>query len=55
MIPRYGLFGGAVTQLFIEFMFMIGAIWTGSRKKMQPIFSRGKMSLLLGILVVVGI
>jgi len=55
LIPRYGLFGGAITQLFIEFMFMIGAIWIGGRKKLQPIFSRKKMRLLLGILIVVSV
>ncbi len=55
LIPKYGLFGGAVTQLSIEFMFMIGAIWVGGRQKMQPIFSRGKLILLLGIIVIIGL
>ena len=50
LIPKYGLFGWAVTQASIEFMFMIWAIRTGSRKKVQPIFSRKKMWLLIGIL-----
>ena len=55
LIPKYWLFGGAITQLFIEFMFMIGAVWTGSRKKVQPIFSRSKMFLLSGIVIFIAI
>lgn len=55
LIPKYGLFGGAVTQLFIEFMFMIGAIWMGGRKRVQPMFSRKKMWLLFAILALGGI
>jgi O-antigen/teichoic acid export membrane protein len=39
MIPKYGLFGWAVTQLTIEFIFMLGAIRIGKRKKVQPVFS----------------
>lgn len=39
MIPRYWLLGWAITQLAIEFIFMIGAIRIGKQKKVQPIFS----------------
>jgi len=39
MIPQYGLFGGVVTQLSIELIFMFGAIFIGKMKKVQPIFS----------------
>jgi hypothetical protein len=39
MIPKFGLFGGVVTQLSIELIFMFGAIRVGKRKKIQPIFS----------------
>lgn len=39
MIPKYGLFGGIVTQLSIELIFMFGAIIVGKTKKIQPIFS----------------
>lgn len=39
MIPKYWLLGGAITQLAIEFIFMIGAIRIGRQKKVQPIFS----------------
>lgn len=39
MIPKYWLFGWAVTQLTIELLFMLGAIRVGKRKKVQPIFS----------------
>jgi hypothetical protein len=42
MIPKYGLFGGAITQLTIEFIFMFGAIRVGKIKKIQPIFSLKK-------------
>jgi O-antigen/teichoic acid export membrane protein len=51
LIPKYGLRWGALTQLTIEFLFMIGAIRIGMRKKVQPIFSRSKLFLLMGILV----
>ena len=51
MIPKYGLFGGAVTQLTIELLFMLGAIRVGHRKKVQPIFSLRKWFLLLLILI----
>lgn len=52
MIPKYGLFGGAITQLTIEFIFMFGAIRVGKRKKIQPIFSLRKWFLLTIILIV---
>ncbi len=39
MIPMYGLLGWIVTQLTIEFIFMMGAIRVGKRKKVQPLFS----------------
>ena len=39
MIPKYWLFGWAITQLAIELLFMLGAIRIGKRKKVSPIFS----------------
>ncbi len=51
LIPTYGLRGGVLTQLAIEFLFMLGAIWIGMRKKVQPVFSRGRLLLLMGILI----
>jgi O-antigen/teichoic acid export membrane protein len=50
MIPQYGLFGWVVTQMTIEFLFMLGAIWVGKRKKVQPIFSLKIWWILLLIL-----
>jgi len=56
MIPKYWLFGWAVTQLTIELLFMLGAIRVGKRKKVQPIFSwniwRRLTFILLGMSVV---
>lgn len=49
-IPHYGLWGWAITQLAIEFVFMVGAIRIGKRKKVQPIVSwklSWKLSLVL--------
>jgi O-antigen/teichoic acid export membrane protein len=51
LIPKYGLWWGALTQLIIEFLFMTGAIRTGMRKKVQPIFSWRTLFMLMGILV----
>lgn len=51
MIPKYGLFGGVVTQLSIELIFMFGAIRVGKRKKIQPIFSLAILWKLCGILL----
>ena len=39
MIPKYWLWWWAITQLTIELVFMLGAIWIGKRKKVQPMFS----------------
>lgn len=52
LIPKYGLWWWALTQLAIEFIFMMGAIRIGKRKKVQPIFSLRKLLSLMGILVV---
>lgn len=38
-IPKYGLVWGVITQVVIEFLFMIWAIWVWNRKKVNPIFS----------------
>ena len=49
-IPRYGLLGGIITQMFIELLFMLGAIRVAKRKKVSPVFpSRNmwKLSLIL--------
>ncbi|MFA7298826.1 MAG: oligosaccharide flippase family protein [Candidatus Absconditabacterales bacterium] len=57
MIPHYGLAGGVVTQLTIEFLFMLGAIRMGKMKKVSPIFSLkigGKLTLVLIALSIVG-
>ncbi len=51
MIPQYWLFWGVVTQLSIEFLFVIGAIRMGIRKKVQPIFAIRKLFILTMILV----
>jgi hypothetical protein len=55
MIPQYWLFWWAVTQLFIELLFMLGAIRMGKRKKVQPIFSLKIWWKLLLFLVVLSI
>jgi O-antigen/teichoic acid export membrane protein len=57
MIPQYWLFGWAVTQLTIELLFMLGAVWMGKRKKVQPIFSLKiwwKLLLFLVLLSILG-
>ncbi|HMS90762.1 MAG TPA: oligosaccharide flippase family protein [Candidatus Absconditabacterales bacterium] len=57
MIPQYGLFGGVVTQMSIELLFMLGAIRVGKRKKVQPIFSLkigGKLTLILIGMAILG-
>lgn len=51
MIPRYGLFGGVITQITIELIFMFGAILVGKRKKIQPIFSWAILWKLCAILL----
>lgn len=52
MIPQYGLMWWVVTQLTIEFLFMIGAIYIGKRNHVQPICSRKKTGILLSILAI---
>ncbi len=52
MIPKYGLLGWVITQSSIEFLFMIWAIRTGYRKKVQPSFSLVRLSKLLWILLI---
>lgn len=50
MIPKYGLFWWAITQLAIELLFMLGAIRIGKRQHVQPVFSskiRWKLIILL--------
>ena len=57
MIPQYGLLGGVITQLTIELMFMIWAIFVGKRKHIQPVFSwniRWKILIILASMSAVG-
>jgi O-antigen/teichoic acid export membrane protein len=50
LIPKYGLRWGVLTQLTIEFLFMLGAIRIGKIKKVQPIFSRKTLFVLMSVL-----
>jgi len=52
VIPHYGLWGGAITQLVIEFIFMIGAIRVGKIKNVSPVFSLKTWWMLILILLV---
>lgn len=50
VIPHYGLLWWVITQLFIEFVFMIWAMRVGYKKKVSPIISWKKMWILIAIL-----
>lgn len=50
VIPRYGLLGWVITQLFIEFMFMVWAMCVAYRKKVSPIISWKKIWILTALL-----
>ena len=50
VIPHYGLLWWVITQLFIEFVFMVGAMWVAARKKVSPIVSWKKIWILTAIL-----
>lgn len=38
-IPHYGLLWGAITQLTIEVLFMLGAMWIGRKKHVYPLYT----------------
>jgi O-antigen/teichoic acid export membrane protein len=50
-IPHYGLLWGAITQLTIEVLFMLGAIWIGRRKQVYPLYTSKIFWILTLILV----
>ncbi|MCF7834749.1 oligosaccharide flippase family protein [Candidatus Gracilibacteria bacterium] len=54
-IPKYGLLGGIITQLILEFLFMSGAIIVSIRKKISPIISRKRLLSLLSFIVIFSI
>jgi O-antigen/teichoic acid export membrane protein len=52
-IPRYALLGGIVTQVSLEVMYVLGALFIARYHKTQPFVHRGKLSLvtlILGVL-----
>lgn len=51
MIPQYGLFWWAITQLAIEVFFMIGAIFIGRKWRVYPLFTQKTFRYLVSILV----
>lgn len=49
-IPKYGLLGWIITQMFIELLFMSGAILVAKKKKVSPLFlwkDMGKLTFIL--------
>ncbi|MFZ2151044.1 MAG: oligosaccharide flippase family protein [Candidatus Absconditicoccaceae bacterium] len=54
-IPKYGLFGGIITQVLLEFLFMIGAIAVAKTKKINLITPRKTFWRLSIIIIVFGI
>ncbi|MFA5748212.1 MAG: hypothetical protein WC872_03830 [Candidatus Absconditabacterales bacterium] len=51
IIPKYGLLGGVITQVFIEIIFMFGAILVGIRKKISPVIDYKKIFKLFGLII----
>lgn len=51
MIPTYGLFGWAITQLTIEIFFMLGAMFIGRKWRVYPVFTAKIFRWLFAIVV----
>ncbi len=51
IIPRYWLFWWAITQLMIEFLFMIGAWWMAKRLRITPFISRSVLKKMIGVFI----
>lgn len=55
VIPAYGLVWWVITQMFIELLFMLWAIWVGRRKKVYPLFAFKNIAILTSILLGFGV
>lgn len=57
-IPHYGLAGGVITQMTIELVFMVWAIFIARRKRIYPFFGLSsvfRLSLILCVFAVIGL
>lgn len=50
LIPKYWLAWGALTQIIIEILFMLGAIWVAQTHKIQVLFEKNILWKVLGIM-----
>ena len=51
VIPKYGLLGGVITQVFIEMMFTFGAVKLWKTRNLSPIFQKKPLLQLIWILI----
>lgn len=53
VIPTYNLRGGIITQVLLEILFVLGALYVGRKNKILVIFPWKKSLMLVGIVAVI--